>query len=534
MGRLGMWRRKVGQCVLRTGFAFVLAGFLAGAVPVSRASVPEYGSYELQARSNITDGFNLPAGSSFNSGTPAISSAAVVTFRLLVVGNTGNGGLWYGSAGLGSVVYDAPVDRFVGDPAVNSAGVVSFERTFDFLSEGVWIYDPESGATSLRVPVGGPFGIDNFADPEINDSGQIGCRVDLGAVQAYIVDDAGTQTQYAAEGSGGVGYLFVARFNDALQLAGKVRLGGTAESLPDEIRRYEPGGGWTTIAVDQDGDPGSVFTRFGNGVDLSDNGWVAFTATVADGEGVFLSDGTTTRTIATVANPEISGIDFFHPAVNDDGLVAFRAFDAAGLRAIFAGDGTTLRRVVTEHDILPTDRGEARVDQNDNSPVFGGNPAINARGDVAFAASLTPPDNNQIEWGSGMFIAYAGDPAGLADEAGSAPSEPRWRTEPNPFRETIQMEWTAPLGSELDVNFTVHDLSGRLLRRLIPNIRRDRAQLDPGIGVNIDTDSDAGPLVRLIWDGRDESGRPVPAGVYYVRSGGIRDAAEGVKIVRTR
>ena len=63
--------------------------------------------------------------------------------------------------------------------------------------------------------------------------------------------------------------------------------------------------------------------------------------------------------------------------------------------------------MIGEHDLVPTDLGTARIDQNDSSVVFGGNVAINDHGDIAFNAALTPEDNDQIEWGSGMFIAYA-------------------------------------------------------------------------------------------------------------------------------
>jgi hypothetical protein len=66
-----------------------------------------------------------------------------------------------------------------------------------------------------------------------------------------------------------------------------------------------------------------------------------------------------------------------------------------------------LVRVVAEHDLIPTDLGEGRIDQHDGSVCFGGGVAINDRGDIGFMASLTPSGNNQVEWGSGMFIAYA-------------------------------------------------------------------------------------------------------------------------------
>jgi hypothetical protein len=143
-------------------------------------------------------------------------------------------------------------------------------------------------------------------------------------------------------------------------------------------------------------------------VSLTDSGWVALTASLDGGaRGVYFSDGTTTRTIATTALPEVSEIEFFAPAANDAGVVAFRAKDGSGLRAVWVGDGTDLEVVVREHDLIETDLGTARIDQNDASPVFGGGPSINPRGDVAFAATLTPPDDNQVEWGTGVFLALA-------------------------------------------------------------------------------------------------------------------------------
>ena len=51
---------------------------------------------------------------------------------------------------------------------------------------------------------------------------------------------------------------------------------------------------------------------------------------------------------------------------------------------------------------------DTRSPARGGSVVFGGTPAINDAGDVAFVAALTPADTNQVEWGSGLFIASAG------------------------------------------------------------------------------------------------------------------------------
>jgi hypothetical protein len=89
-------------------------------------------------------------------------------------------------------------------------------------------------------------------------------------------------------------------------------------------------------------------------------------------------------------------------------MVVFRALDESGLQAIFVGDGTGLSKVVTEHDVVATDLGSGRIDQHDDTTVFGGNPVINDAGQVAFVASLTPKSDSQVEWGSGLLIASGG------------------------------------------------------------------------------------------------------------------------------
>lgn len=370
------------------------------------ATVPEYPAFELQARSNIVDGFNLPAGSSFNSGTPALNDGGAVAFRLIVVGSSGNAGIWTGAGGVGSVVYEAPSESLTGDPSINTAGDVLFEQFFG--SDGVFLYDASADTTALRIPLGGIYGIASFSDLGLADSGAVGFRGGGIGGNNYVEDIAGVQTRFVSEGTSPYGFLFTSSYNNAGQLAGKARVGGITGSLPDELRVFESDGSSSLRAVDDDGDAGSPFSGFDNSIALDDNGNVAFVAfLVGGGRGVFMSDGKATTEIATTNDPEITVIEFFRPSMNNQGLVAFRGQDAAGLDAVFVGDGDTLRRVIGEHDLLPTDLGTARIDQNDDSITFGGAVAINENGDIAFNATLTPPDDNQIEWGTGCFIAYA-------------------------------------------------------------------------------------------------------------------------------
>jgi len=366
-------------------------------------AVPPYPTVELQARSNIVDGFNLPANSSFNSKTPALNDDATIAFSLIVVGG-GNPGLFVGSGGIGSVVYSGPAGRVLSDPSINAAGEVAFDQS-DITSEGIFVYDPDSTQTDLKVPA---VTFSFAAGPTLTDSGEIGFRAgQFGGSRSWQMFDDPSFAIYASE-TGGVAYLFVSSTNDALQMAGKVRLNSTDESAPDQIRVYDGPGSFAIVAEDVDSNPGAAYTRFDNSPFLVDDGRVAFIAeTVGGVRGVFLTDGTTDITIATETDPLVSDISFFSPAASSSGLVAFRGIDSNGLDAIFVGDGTELVRVIGEHDLVEIDLGTARIDQHDGSVVFGGGVALNELGDLAFNGALTPEGNNQIEWGSGMFIATA-------------------------------------------------------------------------------------------------------------------------------
>jgi hypothetical protein len=383
---------------------------LAG-LPLSgwAAPVPLYETYQLQARSNFNGAFNIPNSAFFTNSTPSLNASGQVAIHLSVIGGSDSKAIFLAQNGSGLLAYISPADAFLSDARMNAAGTAVFPQSFSAIN-GIY----QATTTSSGFVTNQPLGASTWGSPHINSSGQIGFRAGFGSGQAFVSYSAGSTAVHAAEVSIQPGspysFLFTPSFNDLRQIAGKVRLGGigqTSDSQPDQIRIFDSDGTSVLIAEDVNSNASSPYAGFDNSVSLTNNGWVAFNATlVAGGRGVFISNGTETRTIATTGST-ISNLEFFWPSANDRGLVAFRAFDASGLRAVWVGNGTSLARVATEHDVLPSDLGDARIDQNDSSPVFGGSPSLNACGDVAFAAALTPTDNNQIEWGSGLYIAHA-------------------------------------------------------------------------------------------------------------------------------
>jgi len=116
----------------------------------------------------------------------------------------------------------------------------------------------------------------------------------------------------------------------------------------------------------------------------------------------------------------------------------------------------------------------------------------------------------QILWIFGADAAVGGDGFlidGVALEGGSAAvaapdpaiaSPPTLLSAwPNPFNPRVSLAWERPTAAPLDL--AIHDLRGRLVRRLIAGAAA------PARG-------------QLVWDGRDASGQPLPSGVYLVRA----------------
>ncbi|MEM9554543.1 MAG: hypothetical protein AAGC60_09805 [Acidobacteriota bacterium] len=383
--------------------------------PAALAAVPDYDEPRLVARTNFTGAFMLPDGVFATNSTPSLADDGRVALYLSFMPGDVRGVFVEGAG----VAFTGEVGALLSDVSLNASGFVVFPQSFSS-QDGVYFYDDADSSSGFLT--GEPFGATTFSSPQTNEAGDVGLRGGFSAGRVFTIWDGSSAVNVAVEAGLDAGspysFLFTPSFDGedvpGRGIAGKVRLGmngQTGGDQPDEIRIFRVGGS-TLIAEDQDAEPSSQFDSFDNGVSFrtgTGGDRVAFIATLTTGvRGVFVGDGATTTTIALDKDPRVTEIEFFHPVVNEDGLVAFRGVDENGLQALFIGDGTTLVRLIGEHDLIATDLGTARIDQNDGSPVFGGAPAINAAGDIAIRATLTPPDNDQVEWGTGLFVFPAG------------------------------------------------------------------------------------------------------------------------------
>ncbi len=389
------------------------------ATGTASAQVPAYDTLQLQARSNLIvndNGWNLPPGSSFNSITATINDTGQVAFPVQLVPIDGNlsdtaPGIWLGSDGTGDIATLLPSESIGDRIAINGLGELAYYGFGDAYTLRRW--DPVGGERQVGTSPLFPTGIGAVS---LSDDGVIGWRGSFTGGQA-LVSTLGTSSSLHAQSTGldptsTYAFLYTPSMNASRLVAAKVNVGSTT---PAEIRVFAADGTSTRVVADTSLDPTSPFDRFDNSLAFSDSGSIAVVLRVANGavRAVYRFDpldggGYAATEIARVqAAGTIRELDAFPPDVNDDGLVVFRARDAAG-QAIYVGDGSTLVRVVGQGTVVDTDLGAGQVGQHDTSPIFSGAPTINAAGAVAFIAGLHPQGDNQTEWGSGVFVARAG------------------------------------------------------------------------------------------------------------------------------
>ena len=236
----------------------------------------------------------------------------------------------------------------------------------------------------------------------------------MGSGYGLIAAGIGNATLYAwdtnVQADSDYAYIYSPGTDNDGRIASKV---STSDYNHNEIRLFSADGSSALVVADQATDAASPFASFDNGLDVNAADAIAVIVKLADGNAraVYRFDpngsGSYAGTeIARVGAGPITGLPSFSPAINANGLVAFRAKDASG-DAIYVGDGSSLTRIAGNGDVVQTDPGTAQLGQHDSSPVFSGKPAINARGDVAFVSGVYPQGNNQEEWGTGVFVAYA-------------------------------------------------------------------------------------------------------------------------------
>ncbi|WP_257452078.1 MXAN_5453 family MXYO-CTERM-anchored protein [Archangium lipolyticum] len=410
------------------GLQGVVLGCLLLAEP-ARAELPDY-TLQLQARTNLPGNkggaYNMEPGNLLAGSLQVpITSDRKVAFRLAITPEK-RSSVWWGGDGRGERIYQMPdfgTEVSTGDPSINSAGGLAFSvtGTNDVTQSGIYLLNV-SAPDKVQI-IREPLGVSGWSSVTLNEAGQIGFRATfsgLGRIHALVSPgNDGFETRIVAreqsvDAKSPYLFLYSPNLNDLGQMIGVADLAPISSEYFQELRVWNADGTSRRIAATRGLEPSSPIYRFASvAPSLNNKGQVAFLGTAKDPAGKNLStlwlwDGTGLKVLAQDGRDRIRTVESFPPDLNDRGLTAFRAIDDSALRAVWVSDGESMKRVATEHDLVPSDLGEARLDQETASnPVFGGSTMINERGDVTFTAGLTPPDDDQEEWGTGVYVALS-------------------------------------------------------------------------------------------------------------------------------
>lgn len=378
---------------------FVVTGSL------SRAALPEYKAPEILLRADGVKNYNLPPLTFITNSTPALNNQGDVAIKLMAIEGEAIQGIWAKSTqeSAGRIVVRGPAEKVLSDPSLNDQGKMVFSIFEEGASDGIFTFDLLTGQQQQVLSNQGTDLI-NHSYPQILNNGDVVFRgthasddhsyFKFSRALAPLLTEGQIFNDFQAS------YLFGPSVNNQQQWAFKIRVGERKQwgsEYPDQIVLLQPDGSSRLVAVDTKTDPASAYEAFTNFVGLSEQGDVVFVAYLKSGKKSIVVDRQGVKTVfATEDHGPISEIELFGPRINSKGMVAFRAKDSAGKRALFVADGLNIKRVIGEGDEILTDLGPGRIISQPDFPAFGGGIALNDKNELCFSTVIVSLDGSQV------------------------------------------------------------------------------------------------------------------------------------------
>ena len=178
----------------------------------------------------------------------------------------------------------------------------------------------------------------------------------------------------------------------------KVRRAHTNEDAPDELLFWN--GSFQAVLKDRDAQPTSPLKSFRHQYAL-DSGSIAVVVTDDEGEAlVILKHGKMIEVARS--GKELMSFDYFAPKMRN-GILVFRGVDLEKRKALWVYQAGVLKKLVTQGDVMQTDKGPARIDYQSQDALFYGSPGIGPKGEIYQQATLSDIDWPTTRLGIGLI-----------------------------------------------------------------------------------------------------------------------------------
>jgi len=348
---------------------------------------------ELVARADEYGSFNLPETSFISNSTIQNSSSGAISFNFATLYNEEvRMGLWIQNVlhPNGKTLYLAQSGNYISDPSLNDRGDITFVvyNEFDFI--GLFLYDFKSDSlTKVMAPDSST--LISIANPRINNNQDILFRAGYkSGEKAVVIYKNGDLQTIVSDKNSEISYLFNANFIDGDNIALKVREGSSlSDTSPDSLRVYKGEDNFERVNYDNDYSEESTFSDFNNSLGSHfSSKHMAFIAKMKSGKRVLVRQlGNRYEIIATEGEGGIKTLEYFAPAVNSKGFIAFRAINSTNKRGIFFYDGFVIREVLSEGNLVQTDASTAVIHAA-KGPCFGGGLSLNSANEIVIQARI--------------------------------------------------------------------------------------------------------------------------------------------------
>lgn len=347
-----------------------------------------YSKPNLVARLMYTDAWNAPDSTWCFSGEPAIQNNEI--FINCFDGESNLMAKW---GEKGYEVVARAVDEQMFSKPVNSFGKVSFYEFNEFSIQRSYVASEELQKIEIRNL--GPMAesTDSFL-PYTADSFFFKSKGDVPQLWIWKNDEVKSFFNPMAA------YIFSPSVGPEGEIAIKTRDLHLGEDAPDKLWLYH-NNQWKVILEDKDTDPEVAWKSFRHQLVVEGNK-VLLIANDGKNESLILVNSDGIVEVIATAGKELKSFDYFSPKMRA-GTILVRGEDFEGNKVTYVKDEGPFRKLISQGDIVYTDRGAARVYYQSRDAIFYGAPGIDERGNVVLQATLTDADHPATLLGIGII-----------------------------------------------------------------------------------------------------------------------------------